>query len=321
MSKMIKNKKTLTILVIALFLMIVFLLIWYLYYNNNKKEVNYCAYKNDGRFDVVEPLKDVPNNIELDLVAQAKANKRIFDLQFDWAFSDKVVFDLYQSLPKEYFLRDLEKIPGTDQYLGVYISGYAFTEWSTPDDLPYITCEEALRGEVTISGDYYLFVFDGKNIISSVKIPDYGDFETLSISLLNTKNNNNYYFGGEEKDGNYEIERAKLINFQDYTGDGVAHEFILPGYYMACGHVGYAVAGYDQVNNQPTVYKINISKTGEDYVYWRDRFKPNNLGEVKVIWNCGDHGAITMDTDIYLFNEIKQSYDLHYSSVEKCNFD
>ena len=316
------------IAIIITFFIIIISSIFLIIKQQDRKKMDDCAYKNDSRFEEVEPLKDVPFGILDDLEKQAEAIKKAKDANIDWIYNDKARIEVYQQLPSEYFLRDLVKIPGQEKYLGVYVENYEVIENPNFDD--YIACGEDIAGQIQIKGDYVLFMFDGEKIYRALKIPDYDDESAgkVSFSLLNTKSNNFYFYGCPESDSN-EIERSNLINFKDYTGDGLDYEFLLIGERLSCGHLTRAVAGYDAEFDEPIFYNISKSLYAGDYkylvtqnspddFYWVNNFKPDSNGDVEIIWQCGDHGAVTQETDRYIFNNQDKEYRRIYHGEEAC---
>jgi hypothetical protein len=311
-------KKT-TIIVTTVFAIVIISSIFLTIKQQDRKKMDDCSYKKDSRFDVVEPLKDMPFSILDDLEKQAEAIKKAKDANIDWIYNDKTRIEV---------LRDLVKIPGQEKYLGVYVENYEVIENTNFDN--YIACGEDIAGQIQIKGDYVLFMFDGEKIYRALKIPDYDDefAGKVSFSLLNTKANNFYFYGGSESDGE-EIERSNLINFKDYTGDGLEHEFLLTGQRLACSHLTRGVAGYDVKFDEPIFYNINKSLYHVDYEYWAtqnspddfywvNRFKPDSNGDVEIIWQCGDHGAVTQETDRYIYNDQSKEYQRIYHGEEAC---
>lgn len=320
-------KKT-TIIVTTVFAIVIISSIFLIIKQQDRKKMDDYAYKKDPRFNVVEPLKDVPFSTLDDLEKQAEVIKKAKDANMDWIYNDPIRLKVFQQLPSDYFLRDLQKIPGQEKYLGIYIKNYNTIEHPNFDN--YITCGGDIAGPIQIEGDYVLFMFDGENIYKNLQIPDYGDVfaEDVSFSLLNTKENNFYFYGGPESDSK-EIERSNLINFKDYTGDGLEHEFLLTGQRLACSHLTKGVAGYDVKFDEPIFYNINKSLYHADYEYWTtqnspddfywvDKFKPDSNGDVEIIWQCGDHGAVTQETDRYIFNDQSKEYQRIYHGEEVC---
>lgn len=220
-------------------------------------------------------------------------------------------------LPSESFLREFEKIPNlnNESYLGIYVKNYEIGADISKKD--FFSCPEQTIGQ-PVTGEYHLFLFQNNEIINDIIIPspEFSSGDSQSISYLNTKENNNIYFGGDfytESDKN-KIEKTKLINFYDYTGDGLKYEFLLTGATEVCGHTLKLVAGYNQTENKALIYKINLS---DQVVYWASNFNPSNNGSVTIQWLCGDHGSDTETTKLFQFNK-KDGFDLISDTSKKC---
>ena len=268
------------------------------------------------------------SNKESDLITDNSIEERSLETfskwhtkreNIDWIKEDQVREKVFQLLSKDYFLRDLKKIPGEEKYLGIYIKNYSVE--SNYSDYNYTSCGDIVNGKINITGDYFLFIFDGEKIYNELVIPKYGyGFgDEVSFSLLNTKNNNFYIHKGPESDkDNYDIVRLSLIDFKDYNGDGINHELLLTGFSLSCSHNGMGIAGYDKLLDKPIFYRINKSSTSEDYVYWLDNFRPDEKGDVEIKWRCGDHGSETEDIDKYIYNDKNKIYQHVYHNVKDC---
>lgn len=248
--------------------------------------------------------ENIPENIELNNNLQSVQVKSVKDYIVD-------------VLPKEVFLREFEKIPNlnNESYLGIYVKNYDIGNDVSKKE--FFSCPEQTVGQ-PITGEYHLFLFQNNKIVNDIIIPspEFSSGDIQSLSYLNTKENNNIYFGGDfytESDKN-KVEKTKLINFYDYTGDGLKYEFLLTGATEVCGHTLKLVAGYNQIENNALVYKINLS---DQVVYWFSNFNPSNNGSVSVQWLCGDHGSDIETTKIFKFNK-KDGFDLISDSSKKC---
>jgi hypothetical protein len=225
-------------------------------------------------------------------------------------------------IPSGALLREYQKIPDTNQesYVGLYILNSKISDLEEKtDDLYYSTCPEQTMGQ-TASGEYHLFLFQNNVIINDIIVPNYDtslNNNIISLSYNNTKSNNNIFFEGlkPSESDQYSIDKTQLMHFHDYNGDGLQHEFSLVGDSLACGHVDYLVAGYDEASNKAVIYSI---KTNNKTVYWYDNFIPEKSGTVKVVWTCGDHGNDTETIQIFNFNEKTSSYDLFIDDENKC---
>jgi hypothetical protein len=227
-----------------------------------------------------------------------------------------------RSLPPSVLLREYKKIPNThkNSYLGIYISDYSIAKLENKtNEFYYSSCPEQTMGQ-SATGRYHLFLFEDNHIVDDVIIPSPGYYEDdkMSLSFNNTKENNADFFGGEKPSDadKFDIEKTELIHFYDYSGDGLEYEFLLVGDKLACGHVNYLVAGYDEVNNKVVVYKIKLK---DNLVYWYDNFKPDNSGNTEVTWLCGDHGSQTESRDSFSFDNELKIYVLRNSNEKACD--
>ncbi|MFZ4648914.1 MAG: hypothetical protein ACOYMB_04810 [Patescibacteria group bacterium] len=235
----------------------------------------------------------------------------------DWIESDPVRMEVSKSIPKGSFFRDLEKIPGTNKYLGIYISDYSFYDRG---NLSFHSCDELVYGQTDIEGDYYLFLFDGGDIIAKKNIPKYncGDDGQSTEVFLNTKSNNEYIYGSGVEGNNRETERTKLINFHDYTGDGLEHEFNMVGCYNSCGNMDWLVAGFSQKTNSPVIFPVEFKDS--KISYWVNNFIPKNDGTVKTEVPCGEHGSEYNIIKEFKFDRSDNSYKSIFESKKYCNF-
>lgn len=231
---------------------------------------------------------------------------------------DSIENEIKSILPKNVFLREVEKIPDTknDSYLGIYIEKPIIADIQKEEVKGmglYITCPEQTMGQ-TIKGIYHIFLFKDKKIISDIVIPpSYSEDNTNTQELCyyNTRENLNLYFKGIEKydeDTIKDLEKAKLIIFKDHTGSGLYHDFVLVGQTLACGWVEYLVGGYNEKLNRAEIYPIN--KNNKETFKWYPRFYPDNKGNVEVITSCGDHGNENYLKEIFKFNKQTRSYKL-----------
>lgn len=262
-----------------------------------------------------------------------------------WIAEDPARIKVSKILPAKVFFRDLEKIPEINFYMGVYIKNYKVNERYLLDvlnngDILY-TCPEEIEGQVSVIGEYHLFVYNNDKIISDKLIPVSNNYKNennsnnQSFSLVNTKINNLYLYdkAAINSDLNYEkikekyrLERTKFINFADYTGDNLPHEFIIVGFYLSCGHEERLIAGFDQEKNEVIIFPIKNdlipnytnNTVGRKFVYWQDNFMPNNKGAVHYTWNCGDHGSLTEIKKNYTYNQQGKYFELISESERKC---
>jgi hypothetical protein len=262
-----------------------------------------------------------------------------------WIAEDTVRVKVNKILPSEVFFRELKKIPGTDEYLGIYVKDYTVDERNFIDVFDessiLITCPDQIGGQTSIFGEYHLFLYKNDKIIGDKLIPVSDGYKNedginkQTFSLINTKINNLLLYNKaafitgndyEKVKDKYKLERTELINFADYTGDGSQHEFIMVGFYISCGHEERLIAGFDQGKNEIIIYPITndliadyASETvGKELIYWRDNFIPNNKGEVDYIWNCGDHGSLTESKKKFAFNKQRKIFELISTSERKC---
>jgi hypothetical protein len=225
-------------------------------------------------------------------------------------------------IPSGALLREYQKIPDTKQesYVGLYILNSKISDLEeNTGNLYYSSCPEQTMGQ-TASGEYHLFLFQNNEIINDIIVPNYDsslDNNIISLSYNNTESNNNIFFEGLKPSDSdqYSIAKTQLIHFHDYNGDGLQHEFSLVGDSLACGHVDYLVAGYDETSNKTVIYGI---KTKDKTVYWYDNFIPERSGIVKVVWTCGDHGSDTETIQIFEINKETSNYDLFIDDENKC---
>ncbi len=170
--------------------------------------------------------------------------------------AQKVVNNL---IPHNTFLRDFEKIPETDKYLGIYVANYEFIE-------ECIGCF-GYYGNLSLAGDYYFFLFENGKITRIKEMPKYELYPDMDIDI----------FKLTYLDHNNEVEG--IINFEDYTGDGLKHQFLISGYYLPGipGSWAKLIAGYNLDKNELEVYTINSD------IYWLGDYMINNQGEIKRI--------------------------------------
>ncbi len=255
----------------------------------------------------------------------------------EWLNESAERVEVARILPDGVMLLDLESVPQTNKYLGVYVKDYEVKESKTlevfPDGDVLITCPDQNYGQTYITAEYHLFVYGNGEVLDDKIIPnsywsglDYGN-QRQEFSLINTRVNNFYLGGGEDgeniKDKN-RLERTKLIQLSDRTGDNLAWEFVINGHYLSCGHSEKLVAGLSSDEKRAVIYQIKNSNAGEDdfdsgeYVYWHDNFSPNNLGEVEYVFACGDHGADVEIKKNFKFDEKNNNFELISSLNEEC---
>ncbi|MBZ0201617.1 MAG: hypothetical protein K8I03_01220 [Ignavibacteria bacterium] len=236
--------------------------------------------------------------------------------------------DIKAVLPSGAFLREYERIPDVkgDVYIGLYVlnSKSSFKKEYPNDQMDpnnlYFTCPEATAGQ-SIIGDYYLFSFGDKKLTSTLAVSScYGDSLSLenSFSFYNTPENNCFYFnfsGGDcQNKATNTLEKTKLIQMIDLTGDNKRNEFVLTGTQDACGYINRLIAGYDEESKKVVIYPVNYS--GKIY-YWNYRFVPID-GTCSVVILCGDHGNETYERRDYGFNALTKQYDLIYEETKEC---
>lgn len=265
-----------------------------------------------------------------------------------WVTVDPERIKVSKILPSEVFFRDLKKIPGTDKYLGIYVKDYKIDEQNVlygvfEDGSILNTCPDEIYGQVSVNGEYHLFLYENGKIISDKIIPvsednknDDGSDKQM-FSLINTKEHNLYLYnkyifivnGNSEKiKDKYRLERTTLLNFADYTGDGLQHEFVIIGFYLSCGHEERLIAGFNREKNEVIIYPIindldvdNVNETvGQKLIYWHDNFMPSKKGEVNYIWNCGDHGSLIESKKLFNFDSQRKLFELISTTEKKCEF-
>lgn len=236
-------------------------------------------------------------------------------------YTGSIEESIKMALPDNAILREYKMIPETKQesYLGIYIlNSEIAAQQLNSDNLYYGTCPDETMGQ-SIKGEYHLFLYQDDKIINDVFIPPYNTYygNEMSLSFNNTRENNATFFEGEKPNENdkYKLERTNLINFHDYNGDNLEHEFILVGESISCGHVERLVAGYDEESNRALAYSI---KTGNKTVFWFGNFKPDSFGSVSIITLCGDHGSDTEYSEYFKFDKISNSYISDGRIENKC---
>ena len=222
-----------------------------------------------------------------------------------------------EKLPNGVFLREYEKVPGTntESYIGIYIENYSITEVQKENDMwpgLYSSCPEQTLGQ-TISGVYHFFLFQENKIISDIIIPPSYSEDNSNVQELcyyNTEENLCRYFEEWHNcDGKSQtkLRKARLINFRDCTGSEEKHDFVLVGSTEACGFINYLVAGYNEENNIVEIFNIKH----ENNIYqWYSRFLPDEKGEAVFEILCGDHGNETYTKYTYRFNKSSRIYEL-----------
>lgn len=223
---------------------------------------------------------------------------------------------IQELLPSGVFLREMEPIPNvsSESYLVIYINHPKVDKPEETSPTLYMTCPESTTGRA-IEGVYYLALFQDGAIVNTVAVPPKNKRQALVFQ--NTKLNIHWKFGGPKPspEEEFEPEEVKLINFEDYTGDGQKHEFRLTGATLACGHTQYLIAGYDKQINQAVVYPV---VEGDRSFYWMDNFLPDSSGNVEWRWPCGDHGAEVERYKRYRFDSEKKAYLLSESQESPC---
>lgn len=234
--------------------------------------------------------------------------------------------EIIQLIPIGAILREIKPMPASERndFIGIYIENPVIEATSTDD---YMNCSANIRGQSVI-GVYHLFTYSLEHINSDIIIPksaswdDYNSSlsaQRIGMSWRNTKYNNFNNYNGQsylERD-KFNLEISNLINFEDYNGDGLPHEFILyGGVYYACGTDENLVAGYDNENGSAIIYKI-MGETNSP-TYWAARFIPDQNGNVANKWGCGDHGSEEEISVLYKYNPINKYYYFVNKTVKKC---
>lgn len=248
----------------------------------------------------------------------------------DWINGDPLRIEVNKLLPKNVFFRDLEKIPNTNEYLGIYVKNYSINEQKELEiigsDILTI-CPEQIYGQSSVDGEYHLFLYKNNKIIDDIIIPQSDNYPNNFV-LNNAKRNNFWYYDGEKpliEDEN-KIERTKLLKFADYTGDGLKHEISIVGVYLSCGHEERMIVGYNDKSDKIIIYPIRTIVTEDttvqahnwENVYWYDNFEPDNNGVVNVVWGCGDHGNDVFTKDVYIYDKVIQIYKLTDRILREC---
>lgn len=236
--------------------------------------------------------------------------------------------EIRAALPGRAFLREFEKVPDVNAniYIGLYVlnSKSSLKKEYPADQMDqnnlYFTCPEATTGQ-PIVGDYYLFSFSDKKITSSIVIPScYGD--SLSnenmFSFYNTPENNcnSFTFNSEncQNIATNMLEKTKLIQMMDLTGDKKRNEFVITGTQDACGFINRLIAGYDEESKKAVIYPVS---NGKSITQWNYRFVPTD-GTCSVVILCGDHGNETYERKDYRFNDLTKQYELTFEETKEC---
>lgn len=238
---------------------------------------------------------------------------------------------IINKIPYGAFLREYKQVPEAyGVYLGIYVKNYTIDSPNIIDaSMPYSSCPEEAQWQ-WITGEYHIFTFENGEITSDVTVPWIGhdNFNTkMDFSYKNTKSNNYYFFGWEKPSDSehYDIEQSDLINFKDYTGDGLGREFLLiSGQDEVCWHKDYLVAWYDGTTRKAIIYPINktyrwFDSSGYEW-FWGDNFIPNAQWHVQNSTGC-DHDATKELVGQYEFNKSEKEYILTNSYEHDCDSD
>lgn len=207
-------------------------------------------------------------------------------------------------LPEGALLRDYEKLEGLrDAYLVMYIEkGYEFSSWD------YYTCPGAILGDA-IAGVYHLALLKEGAFVSDITIPSVymADSELpLELSFKNIKGNL-YQTGEYREEERDEVEVVKLLELNDYTGDGKAYEVLLATTGGGCGFFDGLVAGYDPEANGVALYSG-----------WLPRFRPDSSGNFDFLFDCGDHGNETKVERKYAFDKQEKKFKMTWEQKTPC---
>jgi hypothetical protein len=142
--------------------------------------------------------------------------------------------------------------------------------------LDYVnTCPEQGQGS-TYVGPTRISLVDTENmqIVNTVEL-GYGGQDSMSISYRNSTDNwYPYYFPFQNlSEAKKTIDFApKLLNLQDYTGDGKALEFAILTPPLGCVGFSHVLAGYSEKQDKAVEYKIPkylLVKKPETPGYWK----------------------------------------------------
>ena len=243
-----------------------------------------------------------------------------------WVCSMTLENIIKQKIPTGAILREYKELAWNNGlYVWIYIKNYKFDkEMNTVDtEIPYSTCPEEVQWQ-WISWEYHLFTFQNNLLTSDIIIPlgfrniSYPGAE-LNLSYMNTKLNNSYYFWWVKPKDNseeYIIEKSDLLNFKDYTGDGIPYEFLLLDHWdQVCWHNNYLVAW---INSQLKIV-IYWIKWNNGTVFWDDNFIPDSKWEIQNGWQCWDHWAWTEKKNIYFFSPQTNTFILKSSTEKDCS--
>jgi len=246
---------------------------------------------------------------------------------------DKAIIAIIkETLGTNVFLRDVQPVPGAENiYLAIYIDNPVFDK--DPDlklaeeGMLYFSCPEMTIGQ-GIGGAYHLAAFQtgGQSIdlINEQTLDFISPFTDnpapyqAKLSFKNTKFNvepSSACKSGFEKcqEDQKTILVTKLLKFSEYTGDGKPNEFQIIGEQTPCGHIMTGVSGYNGKALQYPIYTASSTKTT-----MFDNFTPDDKGEVRWQFSCGDHGNQAEQNKLFRFNAVRQAYLLISASEKKC---
>lgn len=201
---------------------------------------------------------------------------------------------LLAALPRGVLLRDFEKLKNGSKnaYLVIYVEpGYKFDSWG------YDSCPGIILGD-SLSGVYHLVLIQDNKVVNDVILP-YAINDGKGALELSFKNKKMYTlkkgtFPESEQD---DIIDVKLLQLEDYTGDGKPYEFLLTTTGGGCGFFDGLVAGYDPAANKAVLYSG-----------WIPRFIPDSKGNASYVFDCGDHGNMTRVEAKYGFDPATKKF-------------
>src|SRR5579863_9218516 len=125
-----------------------------------------------------------------------------------------------------------------------------------------------------------------------------------------------YYYHVPGVDPNQSDKEGKptLLYLRDFTGDGVAAEFVLFEY-GACGIAGTSVFGYQKQLDQVVQYSVEVTsgKGKTEVVKWVDQIfgvPPIKPGQWDFSWSPG-HGSDVMIHEQISFDRVRQRFVDH----------
>ncbi len=112
--------------------------------------------------------------------------------------------------------------------------------------------------------------------------------------------------------------KPRLLHLRDFTGDGVAAEFVLFGF-AACGIAETSVFGYQTISDQVVQYPVEVTegKGKPEVKFWIQqifRIEPPKPGHWNFSWNPGRGADFKFHERVY-FDKVRQRFVQHRTMI------